>query len=90
MPRLHIVIRGRVQGVFFRTTAREVAERLRLYGWVRNRHDGAVEIVAEGDAASLVRLRKWAAVGPPGAFVEDIEEITETETGEFRAFGIRA
>jgi acylphosphatase len=89
MPRLHIMIRGRVQGVFFRASACQEAERLGLYGWVRNRYDGAVEIVAEGKAASLARLRAWASVGPPGAFVEDVEEIAEPETGEFHGFGVR-
>jgi acylphosphatase len=89
MPRIHLIIRGRVQGVFFRASAQELADSLRLVGWVRNRHDGAVEIVAEGGAASLTHLGGWARRGPPGAFVEDVEEISEAETGEFRTFGVR-
>jgi acylphosphatase len=90
MPRLHLIIRGRVQGVFFRATVCEEAERLGLLGWVRNRPDGAVEILAEGGANSLERLRQLAAAGPPGAFVENVEELKEKETGEFRRFGVRA
>jgi acylphosphatase len=78
-----------VQGVFFRATAQEEAERLGLVGWVRNRPDGAVEIVAEGHAAALAHLRSWAQNGPSGAYVERVEEIEEAVTGEFRRFGIR-
>jgi acylphosphatase len=89
MPRLHLILRGRVQGVFFRASACEQAELLGLVGWVRNRPDGAVEIVAEGDASSLTRLRQWAASGPPGALVQRVEEFNEQETGEFYRFGVR-
>jgi acylphosphatase len=89
VTRLHLIVRGRVQGVFFRATAQEEAERLGLVGWVRNRLDGAVEIVAEGDASALARLRSWAHDGPSGAYVESVEEIVETVTGEFHRFHVR-
>jgi len=89
MARLHIIIRGRVQGIFFRTSTQELAEQLGLVGWVRNRPDGAVEIVAEGDADPLARLRAWAARGPSGALVQTVQEISEPATGEFVRFGVR-
>ncbi len=89
MARLHLIIRGRVQGVFFRTSAQELAEQLGLVGWVRNRPDGAVEIIAEGDADSLARLRAWAARGPSDALVQTVQEISEPATGEFFRFSIR-
>lgn len=89
VARLHLIVRGRVQGVFFRTSAQEEAERLGLVGWVRNNFDGGVEIVAEGDTPSLARLRSWAHRGPSGAHVESVEEIADAVTGEFRRFGIR-
>ncbi len=89
MSRLHLIIHGRVQGVFFRASAREVAVSLGLTGWVRNRIDDSVELVAEGEPQRLSVLRVWANTGPTGAFVESIEELTESETGEFAAFYVR-
>ncbi len=89
MGRLHLIVRGRVQGVFFRTSAQDRAEQLGLVGWVRNCPDGSVELVAEGTVRELAQLRDWARRGPPGAFVERVDEITEAETGEFRRFGVR-
>lgn len=89
MSRLHLIVHGRVQGVFFRATAQKLGEQLGLRGWVRNCADGSVEIVAEGDATLLEKLRAWAARGPDGASVERVQEIPEPETGEFRRFSVR-
>jgi len=75
--------------VFYRSTALERARDLNLKGWVRNRVDGSVEMVAEGDAAAIAALRAWCAKGPPGAVVRTVEEIEEPETGEFTTFGVR-
>ena len=72
--RMHVVVRGRVQGVGFRMYSREQARRLRLTGWVRNRKDGAVEIVAEGEAERLNALLRWAREGgPPAGRVDDVD-----------------
>lgn len=90
MARLHIIVRGRVQGVFYRHTAAEYARELGLTGWVRNRFDGDVEIVAEGTAEHLATFRQWCARGPAGANVRGVDEITEKETGEFVDFRIRS
>jgi acylphosphatase len=89
MSRIHLIIRGRVQGVFFRVSARELAQSLALTGFVRNRIDDSVELVAEGEPQTLRVLREWSHHGPNGAFVESVEEIVETETGEFAAFYVR-
>jgi acylphosphatase len=89
VPRLHLIIHGRVQGIFFRGSALERARELALTGWVRNRFDGAVEVVAEGDAPALDQLRTWCAKGPPGAVIRKIDVIDEEATGEFSAFGVR-
>ena len=89
MPRLHLTVRGRVQGVFYRSTALERARDLGLNGWVRNRTDGSVEILAEGDEESIAALRAWCVKGPPGAVVRSVEEIDELESGEFSSFGVR-
>ena len=77
-----LIIEGRVQGVGYRAAFADRADTLGLKGWVRNRLDGCVEAVVEGDAASLEALLQWARRGPPAAKVSDvrIEEIELTET----------
>jgi acylphosphatase len=89
MGRLHLIIRGRVQGVFFRVRAQEVAEGLGLFGVVRNRPDGAVELIAEGPDHKLARLRDFAKRGPTEAHVTAVDEIAEAETCEFSDFFVR-
>lgn len=70
---IHVIVRGKVQGVFFRASTQETAEGLGLAGWVRNRPDGNVEIQAEGDRARLEKLVAWCHDGPPSAKVEGVE-----------------
>ena len=70
---LHVVVRGRVQGVGYRWFVREAARQLGLAGWVRNRPDGSVEIVADGDGAALGSLRHALEQGPPGASVATVD-----------------
>jgi acylphosphatase len=73
-------IRGRVQGVFFRNWAMEKARSLEIRGWVRNRQDGSVELLAFGDEDALEALTAACRVGPPAAKVDRIEvEIVEGE-----------
>jgi acylphosphatase len=66
---LHLRITGRVQGVGYRAAFERQALRLGLSGWVRNRHDGSVEAVVDGDAGALVQIEAWARQGPAGASV---------------------
>lgn len=87
--RAHIVVYGRVQGVFFRASAEEKARELGLTGWVRNRSDGTVEIVAEGDREALEKLISWCHIGPKHARVTRVEVVWEPATGEFLDFTIR-
>lgn len=70
---VRLVVRGRVQGVGFRWWAREEARRLRLDGWVRNRADGSVELVAAGPADRLAALEELCRRGPPSARVIAVE-----------------
>lgn len=70
--RAHLVVTGRVQGVWYRASMRREAEGLGLAGWVRNRADGSVEAEAIGPAEAIDRLIAWARVGPPAAAVEDV------------------
>ena len=67
------VISGRVQGVSFRVSMREVAIRHGVHGWVRNRNDGAVEALVQGEEMQVGRLLDWARFGPPGASVASLE-----------------
>ncbi len=66
-------ISGRVQGVFFRQSTLAMARRLQLTGWVRNRRDGRVEVLAQGAADNIEALQKWLQIGPDGAKVSNIE-----------------
>jgi acylphosphatase len=87
--RTRVIIYGRVQGVFFRASTQEKATELGLTGRVRNREDGAVEIIAEGGKEKLNELVEWCRVGPPGARVTGVEIKSEPYTGEFKEFSIR-
>ena len=71
--RLTARIRGRVQGVAYRAHAREEGKRLGLHGWVRNRDDGSVELVAEGPRESLEEMLLWCRTGPRFARVDGID-----------------
>jgi len=70
---VRFVVSGRVQGVFFRASTREEAQRLGLTGHARNLPDGTVEVVACGDDAALEQLERWLALGPPLAQVIRVE-----------------
>lgn len=69
----HLRIFGRVQGVWYRESMRQEAERLGITGWVRNRLDGSVEAVAQGDAQAVEQLVKWCRRGPQQAQVTHID-----------------
>ena len=75
--RLRVRITGRVQGVGFRWFVREEARRLGLSGWVTNLDSGDVEVAAGGESASLARLRAALAVGPSGAGVAEVLELSD-------------
>lgn len=87
--RLHLYIIGRVQGVYFRDSTRELAESLGLTGYVKNLPDGRVEAVVEGEKDSVDRLAQWCHSGPPRAIVSSVEIHNESYKGEFEIFGIR-
>lgn len=82
----HIIVTGRVQGVFYRATAEETALGLGLTGWVRNCGDGSVEIQAEGNRAALEELIKWCHEGPPLAHVINVSVDWQPATGQFSTF----
>lgn len=86
--RIRIVVSGRVQGVCFRMYTCDEALRLGLTGWVRNRVDGTVEVLAEGGANSVSQLADWCHHGPPLARVTDVNVIYGKPIGEFSSFRI--
>lgn len=73
--RWKVLVKGKVQGVFYRKSVKIKADELRLFGWVRNENDGSVYIEAEGDDATLKQFVDWCKVGPPAAVVDQV--ITE-------------
>lgn len=89
MARKHIIIRGWVQGVFFRSNLQEKANLHRVTGWVRNNSDGSVEAVLEGDGEAVEKVVSWCYRGPRGARVEDVRVTPGNYTGEFPTFSIR-
>jgi acylphosphatase len=76
-----LVVRGRVQGVWFRESMRLEAEALGVAGWVRNRRDGSVEAVVEGPRAAVERLVAWAHHGPEAAEVLGVDQAPEPVAG---------
>ncbi len=85
--RRHLVVRGFVQGVGFRWTAAHEAQRLGVAGWVRNRADGAVEAVVEGDEPAVDAFVGWARHGPRGASVSSLE-VTAQEPEHLVSFDV--
>jgi acylphosphatase len=79
--RRRVIVRGHVQGVFFRDTIRRQARPTGVAGWVRNRPDGAVEAVFEGDPAAVEQMVALCRQGPPQAIVESVECIEEPVEG---------
>lgn len=80
--RVHLRVRGRVQGVGYRWFVREAARKRRIAGWVKNLPDGCVEVEAAGEAASLQDLVASLREGPPGARVDDIIEQPSVQNDE--------
>lgn len=88
MIRRRVIVHGRVQGVFFRDTARRRAESGGVTGWVRNRPDGTVEAVFEGDREAVEALVVFCGEGPRGAQVERVE-VDEEEPQGLSYFEVR-
>lgn len=87
--RVSCIVHGRVQGVAFRTATQQYARRLRLVGWVHNRADGTVEVLAEGERLRLQQLVDWCQQGPPAARVTQVEVQWSEPEGALVGFDIR-
>ncbi len=88
--RLHATVQGRVQGVSFRYFVTEQAQRLGIKGWVRNRYNGDVEVMAEGSRYSLEQLVQALHQGPPMSSVSNVETEWLPSRGEFGSFWVRS
>lgn len=86
--RVYILVSGKVQGVFFRSSAKKRADELRLTGWVKNLDDGRVEAVFEGEQEKVDKMVEWCRKGPNYSEVKDIQVIPEKYTGEFKDFSV--
>ena len=86
--RQRVVVRGRVQGVFFRASAKKEARRLGLAGFARNLPDGSVEVEVEGDDEAVAQMVQWLRSGPEQAVVAGAEVTSVTPTGD-TGFAIR-
>ena len=87
--RVHATISGRVQGVAFRDSTRQEAEKLGLTGWVRNTEEGSVEAMFEGDSGAVNQMVEWCKSGPSSADVEDVSTERETPSGDLSGFEVR-
>ena len=86
---IHAMVTGRVQGVFFRDNTQKQAKALNIQGWVRNKPDGTVELVAKGDDANIETLITWLHHGPEMARVDKLDLTDENaEAHDFDVFEI--
>lgn len=86
--RAHLIISGKVQGVCYRMETKFAADRLGVFGWVRNKQDGRVEAVFEGERSQVDALIEWCRTGPVAARVNDVEINREVWRNEFRSFEV--
>ncbi len=88
MIRKRVVVHGQVQGVFFRDTARRLAEQHGVAGWIRNAADGTVEAAFEGDESAVEQLVRFCREGPRGAVVERVD-VSDEEPEGMNGFSLR-
>ena len=86
--RVHILISGKVQGVFFRQALKVIAKKNNVMGWVRNLIDKRVEAILEGDSKSVNLVVEWAKIGPANSHVDDIQISNEEFRNEFSTFEV--
>lgn len=84
-----IIVRGKVQGVYYRASTKDIALSMGLTGEVKNAKDGSVHIVAIGNKTALDSFSKWCQTGPPSAIVESVEVKVENSIPDFSSFEIR-
>ena len=88
IKRIHVIVEGRVQGVFFRAYTRDEAVGLGLSGWVKNRPDGSVEALVEGQKSAVEKMEQWFHRGSPHSNVTGVHVTEETPVGDNSTFEI--
>lgn len=88
MPTVHLLIKGTVQGVFYRASAKEAADRLHIAGWVKNTREGHVEALASGSEEDLHRFIAWCREGPEQAVVSDVIVSDAAQVPVVKGFSI--
>ena len=86
--RVHLLVSGKVQGVFFRQALKVVAKKNNVLGWVRNLKDGCVEAILEGDNKSINSVIEWTRIGPANSRVDEIEVNNEEFKNELSTFDV--
>ena len=89
MHQVHLIISGKVQGVFYRASCEEVAQSLGLKGWVCNLPTGQVEVLAQGEKEKVEKLITWCKKGPLDAKVNDVKVEWEDIKEKFSGFSIK-
>jgi len=86
---VHVIISGRVQGVWFRASTKQKAEQLGITGWVRNTAEGNVEAIFEGEEDLVKKMIDWCHRGPPSAQVRHVNVKNQPSTNGFEGFSVR-
>ena len=89
MYQAQLIISGKVQGVFYRTSCQEVAQGLGLAGWARNLSTGQVEVLAQGEKEKIEKLIEWCKKGPPGARVNEVRTEWQDLSGKISNFTVK-
>ncbi len=89
IKRVHAIVTGRVQGVYFRTYTQDEAQKIGVTGWVRNCQDGTVEVAVEGEEDKVDQMIQWLHAGSPMGEVTGVEVNDEPPLNEQSAFNIR-
>ncbi len=89
MRRVHLIVSGRVQGVYYRQSSKECADGLGLAGWVRNRQNGTVEAVVEGEPDAVAKFIAWCHEGPPHARVDSVDSTDGDPVALLGGFTVR-
>jgi acylphosphatase len=87
MPTIYLLIKGNVQGVFYRATAKKIANELGVTGWIKNTNEGDVEVTASGNEQQLEKFVNWCKKGPDKAAVEEVV-VTQKDETPFKGFSI--
>ena len=88
MPTVHLIIKGKVQGVYFRASAKDVADEIGIKGWVKNTEEGNVEAMVSGNNDQVQKFIEWCRTGPRRAIVHHVDIIHKEEDESFSAFHV--